>query len=104
MLTVTGQSFRITQLPSQASLSTLTSIADPVIAFAVGAIPEQVDDGKSGYLVTAGDNKKFADKLKDAAKLSLDEYDVMSQYAYQYGCKKYATSGSVERFVELLEV
>lgn len=76
----------------------------PVIAFAVGAIPEQVDDGKSGYLVTAGDNKKFADKLKDAAKLSLDEYDVMSQYAYQYGCKKYATSGSVERFVELLEV
>lgn len=76
----------------------------PVIAFAVGAIPEQVDANKSGYLVTAGDNKKFADKLKDAAKLSLDEYDVMSQYAYQYGCKKYATSGAVERFVELLEV
>lgn len=76
----------------------------PVIAFAVGAIPEQVDANKSGYLVTAGDNKKFADKLKDAAKLSLDEYDMMSQYAYQYGCKKYATSGAVERFVELLEV
>lgn len=76
----------------------------PVIAFAVGAIPEQVDADKSGYLVTAGDNKKLADKLKDAAKLSLDEYDVMSQYAYQYGCKKYATSGAVERFVELLEV
>lgn len=74
----------------------------PVIAFAVGAIPEQVDADKSGYLVTAGDNKKFADKLKDAAKLSLDEYDVMSQYAYQYGCKKYATSGAVERFVELI--
>lgn len=76
----------------------------PVIAFAVGAIPEQVDANKSGYLVTAGDNKKFADKLKDAAKLSLDEYDMMSQYAYQYGCKKYASSGAVERFVELLEV
>ena len=76
----------------------------PVIAFAVGAIPEQVDANKSGYLVTAGDNKKFADKLKDAAKLSLDEYDMMSQYAYQYGYKKYATSGAVERFVELLEV
>ena len=58
---------------------------------------------KSGYLVTAGDNKKFADKLKDAAKLSLDEYDVMSRYAYQYGCKKYATSGAVGRFVEMLE-
>ena len=46
----------------------------PVIAFAVGAIPEQVDADKSGYLVTAGDNEKFADKLKEAAKLSLGEY------------------------------
>lgn len=75
----------------------------PVIAFAVGAIPEQVDTNRSGYLVTVGDNKKFADKLKEAAKLSLEEYDTMSQYAYQYGCEKYATSGAVERFVELLE-
>lgn len=75
----------------------------PVIAFAVGAIPEQVDADKSGYLVTAGDNEKFADKLKEAAKLSLDEYDAMSRYAYQYGCKKYAASGAVERFIDLLE-
>lgn len=73
----------------------------PVIAFAVGAIPEQVDDGKSGYLVEAGDNQKFVAKLKEAMKLSNAEYDSMSRYAYQYGCKKYATSGAVERFVEL---
>ena len=75
----------------------------PVIAFAVGAIPEQVDDEKSGYLVEAGDNKKFADKLKEAMKLGNAEYDSMGQYAYQYGCKKYATSGAVERFIDLLE-
>lgn len=75
----------------------------PVIAFAVGAIPEQVDADKSGYLVEASNNEKFADKLKKAAKLSVDEYDTMSRYAYQYGSKKYATSGAVERFVELLE-
>ena len=75
----------------------------PVIAFAVGAIPEQVDTDKSGYLVEAGNNKKFADKLKEAANLSMDEYDTMSQYAYQYGCRKYATSGAVGRFVKLLE-
>ena len=35
--------------------------------------------------------------------MSVDEYDAMSQYAYQYGCKKYATNGAVERFVGLLE-
>lgn len=74
----------------------------PVIAFAVGAIPEQVDDGKSGYLVEAGDNQKFAAKLKEAMQLSAEQYDAMSRDAYQYGSKKYATSGAVERFVELL--
>ena len=71
--------------------------------FAVGAIPEQVDDGKSGYLVEAGDNQKFAAKLKEAMQLSVEQYDAMSRDAYQYGSKKYATSGAVERFVELLE-
>ena len=74
----------------------------PVIAFEVGAIPEQVDDGKSGYLVEAGDNQKFAAKLKEAMQLSAEQYDAMSRDAYQYGSKKYATSGAVERFVELL--
>lgn len=75
----------------------------PVIAFAVGAIPEQVDADKSGYLVEAGNNKKFAEKLKEAMSVNKDEYDTMSRYAYQYGSKKYATSGAVERFVKLLE-
>lgn len=75
----------------------------PVIAFSVGAIPEQVDADKSGYLVEAGDNKKFADKLKEAVRLSIDEYNAMSRYAYQYGSQKYATNGAVERFAELLE-
>lgn len=75
----------------------------PVVAFAVGAIPEQVDDGKSGYLVQAGDNRKFAEKLKTATQLTRSQYDFLSQYAYQYGSKKYAASGAVGRFVELLE-
>lgn len=74
----------------------------PVIAYAVGAIPEQVDDGKSGYLVDAGDNQNFARTLKGAMQLSSDQYDEMSRYAYQYGTMKYATNGAVERFVALL--
>lgn len=74
----------------------------PVIAFAVGAIPEQVDDGKSGYLVAAGDNQKFAEMLREAMQMSAEQYDAMSREAYQYGSKKYATSGAVKRFVGLL--
>ena len=74
----------------------------PVIAFAVGAIPEQVNDGKSGYLVAAGDNQKFAEMLREVMQMSAEQYDAMSREAYQYGSKKYATGGAVERFVGLL--
>lgn len=75
----------------------------PVIAFNVGAISEQVDDGKSGWLVEAGNNIKFAEKLRIAMSLNLEEYDKMSQYAFRYGSEKYATNGAKKRFVELLE-
>lgn len=74
----------------------------PVIAFEVGAIPEQIDDGKSGYLVEAGNNYKFAVKLKEVMTMDKDEYDEMSRYAYQYGNEKYTASGAVTRFVDLL--
>lgn len=75
----------------------------PVIAFAVGAIPEQVDDEKSGYIVEAGDNQRFAAKLRETMQMSAEQYDAMSREAYQYGSKKYAIDGAVERFVALLE-
>ncbi len=65
-------------------------------------IPEQVNDGKSGYLVAAGDNQKFAEMLREVMQMSAEQYDAMSREAYQYGSKKYATGGAVERFVGLL--
>ena len=46
--------------------------------------PDQMcirDSHKSGYLVRAGDNKKFADILKKAMNLNIDEYNAMSRYA-----------------------
>ena len=75
----------------------------PVIAFNVGAIAEQVDDGKSGYLVGAGNNEAFAKELKKAVQMPTEQYDAMCTQAYQYGCKKYAANGAVSRFIELIE-
>lgn len=75
----------------------------PVIAFNVGAISEQVDDGKSGYLVDAGDNKAFSEVLKRVMNMSAEAYEKMCSYAYQYGSRKYSASGAVERFTQLIE-
>lgn len=75
----------------------------PVIAFNVGAIAEQVDDDKSGYLIEAGDNEAFAAKLREVVQMPTEQYDAMCTQAYQYGSKKYAASGAVSRFLELIE-
>lgn len=74
----------------------------PVIAFNVGAIVEQVDDGKSGYLVEGGDDTAFADVLRKAVTMPTESYDAMCSYAYQYGCAKYSASGAVDRFTQLM--
>ena len=75
----------------------------PVIAFNVGAIQEQVEEGLSGYLVQSGDNELFSKKLKEAVGIPTDQYDKMCIQAYQYGSRKYAASGAVNRFCELIE-
>lgn len=75
----------------------------PVIAFNVGAIAEQVDDGVSGYLIKAGDNSTFAEVLKKSIDMNQASYEKMCHDAYQFGKKKYAAEGAVERFMELIE-
>ena len=74
----------------------------PVIAFNVGAIAEQVDDGKSGYLVNAGDNEAFSEVLQKAMNMPTEQYDAMCAYAYQYGSGKYSANGAVDRFTQLM--
>ncbi len=74
----------------------------PVIAFNVGAIAEQVDDGMSGYLVDTSDNKAFSEVLKKAVNMPVEQYDAMCAYAYQYGSGKYSAIGAVARFTQLM--
>lgn len=74
----------------------------PVIAFNVGAIQEQIDNEKSGYLIAEGDNRAFAAKIKEVMALPRESYDAICSYAYQYGCKKYSAVGAVERFYRMI--
>lgn len=74
----------------------------PVIAFNVGAIAEQVEDGESGYLIPAGDIEAFSTAVEKAVKMGREEYDEMSIFAYSYGNKKYGVAGAVSRFAEFL--
>lgn len=75
----------------------------PVVAFSVGAIPEQVEDGRTGYLVEYKDNDLFAQKLRELLRLSDNEFLQVCRYSYEYGLKKYGVGNAVERFKKLME-
>ena len=74
----------------------------PVIAFDVGAVSEQVDDGNSGFLIQAGDTSAFSEKLKYAVSLDKKDYDRMSVAAFDFGKAKYASEGAAEKFLRII--
>lgn len=43
----------------------------PVVGFSVGAIPEQIKDGKTGYLIEYKNNALFAQKIRELLNLSM---------------------------------
>jgi glycosyltransferase involved in cell wall biosynthesis len=71
--------------------------AKPVVASAVGGIPEQVDDGRTGFLVPAGDpaaigqavmrlieEPTLRDKLGTAGRAKVEERFNMSRFVHSY--------------------
>lgn len=74
----------------------------PSIAFNVGAISEQIDDGNSGYLIKAGDVKAFAEKLKKVVAMDRTDYSALSKAAYKFGVHKYSADGAIDRFLNVI--
>lgn len=74
-------------------------LSRPVIAFNVGAISEQVEDGVTGFLIDAGDGAAFAKAVKKAAAMSAEETDRFTHNAYSKGYNKYAAAAVADRFL-----
>ncbi|KAF8803497.1 trehalose phosphorylase [Phlegmacium glaucopus] len=72
----------------------------PVIACRTGGIPLQIEDGKSGYLVTPGDHEAVAKHLYE---LYTDEalYREMSQYARTHVSDEVGTVGNAAAWLYL---
>ena len=77
-------------------------LSRPVIAFDVGAVGDQVRDGKTGFLVPAGDEDAFVDAVRRAAALNKSETEAFAEQAYQFGCARYAAVSAAGKFLELM--
>lgn len=74
----------------------------PVIAFDVGALREQVVDGKTGYLVPAGDVEGFIRTLQKADALTRDEYETFCHNAYLQGKRLYCAAQIADDFLQVI--
>lgn len=77
--------------------------ARPVISFNVGAINEQVDDGKTGFLIKEADVDAFAQKIKEVRNYPKEKLKDMSDSAYEFGYRKYAAEYLADKFYEVLQ-
>lgn len=74
----------------------------PVIAFDVGAIAEQVEDGLTGYLIPPNDIEAMTACLKKVELLSINEYRALSVKSYNYGKNKYGLQSGIIRFCKMI--
>lgn len=76
----------------------------PVIAFAVGAVVDQVVDGKTGFLIPPGDIEAFISAVSRAASMSYDAYERFSKSAFEFGRAKYAATSLAEELINKFNV
>lgn len=75
----------------------------PVIAFDVGAISEQIEDGYSGFLVKNEDNNELIKTIKNASELTLERHNQYCHDAYVFGAKKYSANSHAKSFMDLIQ-
>lgn len=77
-------------------------LSRPVIAFNIGAISEQIEDGVTGFLIEAGNSVKFAEAVRRAATMDREETLRFSANAYRKGYNMYAAEAVSDKFVKAL--
>ena len=76
-------------------------LSRPVIAFDVGAISEQIEDGKTGFLIPAGDVDAFSQKIKEVNAFNKEQLASFCHHAFEFGAKKYSAFGAAPKLIEV---
>ena len=77
-------------------------LSRPVIAFNVGAISEQIENGVTGYLVEANNVQAFADTINSVSSMSKEKVETFAHNAYTKGYNKYAAEAVADKFLGII--
>lgn len=77
-----------------------TKHSRPAVAFRVGALGEQIIDGKTGLLAQPGNVQELAEKVRSIVRMGDREYEDMCQNAYEFGLQKYSAQGQEDNFMK----
>ena len=90
--------------PEPAGLVTLEAYAHcrPVIASAVGGIPEHVQDGKTGILVPPNNTQKLADAINELAK-NYQASRSLGEQGYAWFLKEFTLDVHIQRLQKIYE-
>lgn len=75
----------------------------PVVAFNVGALGEQVENLKTGYLIEEGNIYAMIDAMRNYLNLSFECKMKLAHDAWEYGYHKYSTQEGYRRLLNLLD-
>ena len=76
----------------------------PVVAFAVGALSEQIEDGVTGYLAEPNNVEAFEKQLRKLLAMPHVEYEKMCRMAYQKGIDNYSAKSREKEFLKAIGV
>ena len=76
----------------------------PVIGYDVGALPDQIKEGVTGYLVPADCLSECVACIEYVSRLSRRQYYTLSVGAYSFGADNYATASLSIRFANLMRI
>jgi L-malate glycosyltransferase len=74
----------------------------PMVATAVGGVPEVLEDGRSGYLVASGDTDALAARMLDALRDD-DARRAMGRYAQGHVRRHFSFAQQVRQYQYLFE-
>lgn len=76
----------------------------PAVAFDVGALGEQIEEGVTGYLAKPGDTEQLETQLRKIIDMPRKQYEQMCKQSYQKGLDAYSAKSREREFLNAIGV